>query len=251
MTRCTVAILAVILSAACGPAPEPQEPVRFTVGLHPVSLMEPDGWEHLDHGLEHRFHKDLLQISVADIGPVTRDGYRREIGHALELFRQERLEDARAHLSGLPLKAAVFTPREWDTIRGTWFKAVDGGLTKPLSDNDVEFAYRDLLEMVGSKQTEPLAELVHRIMPDLFAGTHREVAEQEAVVVDGRPGVRLETWDRLSHDHRRSFLLILNHDNLLVVRMELGDYEEMKPVFDALVDSLSLEPDQGSTWSAS
>ncbi len=249
--RGAVLILAVLLPAACTPAPEPRHPVRFTVGLHDISLLEPEGWEHLDHGLEHRFHKGRNSISVADIGPVTRDGYLREMNRALALFREERLEDASAYISSLPLRSVLFSPRQWDEVSDAWYIAVDGGLRKPVTTNDVELAYRDLLDMVASRETEPLPILVERIMPELYFGAHREIAEQVEVVINDRPAVRLETWDRLSHDHRRGFLLVLDHDNLLVVRMELGVYEEMKPVFDALVASLSLKPDQGSTGSTS
>lgn len=244
--RVAIATAAILLTVACGTQPVNREPARFTVGLHHISLMEPEGWDHLDHGLEHRFQQGLNSISITDIGAVTHDGYLREIDHALGLFRQDRLEDARAYLGDLHLRWKLFSPREWEEISDAWHVARDGGLTKPVSTNDVELAYRDLLEMVASKKTEPLAELVHRIMPDLFAGTHREVAEQEQVEIDGRTGFRITTWDRLSHDHRRSFLLVFNNDNLLVVRMELGDYSIMQPVFDAMVESLSLNPDQGS-----
>ncbi|MBD3868549.1 MAG: hypothetical protein IFK94_10540 [Acidobacteria bacterium] len=108
--RATVAVLVLLLTTACNPAPEPPQPVQFTVGLHNISLMEPEGWEHLDHGLEHRFHKELNSISVADIGPVTGDGYIREMNHALALFREERLEDASAHISSLPLRKVHVRP---------------------------------------------------------------------------------------------------------------------------------------------
>ena len=114
--RATVTVLVLLLTTACSPAPEPPQPAQFTVGLHDISLMEPEGWEHLDHGLEHRFHKELNSISVADIGPVTRDGYLREINHALELFREERLEDASAHISSLPLRSVLLNPRQWDAV---------------------------------------------------------------------------------------------------------------------------------------
>jgi hypothetical protein len=244
--RATIMILGILLTTACGPEPVTREPVRFTVGLHDVSLMEPEGWEHLDHGLEHRFYKELNSISVADIGPVNRAGYLRELNHALELFRAERLEDAKAHLGNLHLRWKLFSTREWDEISDAWHVALDGGLTKPVSTNDVELAYHALVQEIELKKPSSMADLVERLMPTLFSGTHREVGEQKQVEIDGRPGFRITTWDRLSHDHRNSFLLVFNNDNLLVIRMELGQYDEMQPVFDALVESLSLNPDQGS-----
>jgi len=234
-----------LMLVACAPAPEPRQPVQFTVGLHDISLMGPEGWDHLDHGLEHRFQQGLNIISVTDIGPITRAGYLRELDHALELFRMERLEDAKAHLGNLHLRSTLFSPREWDEISDAWYVALDGGLTKPASTNEVELAYHALVQEIELQKGSSMAELVERIMPSLYNGAHREVAEQTPVVIDGRQGVRLETWDRLSHDHRSSFLLIFNNDNLLVLRMELGAYGEMKPTFDRLVESLILHPDQG------
>ena len=56
----------------------------------------------------------------------------------------------------------------------------------------------------------------------------------------GRPAIRIETWDRLSHDHRQSFLFVLNEENLFLLRMELGKYAEMKPAFEALAGSLAF-----------
>ncbi len=239
----TAAVVLLLLAVACAPAPEEPPPkVPLTIGLHDIALQIPPGWLHLDHGLEHLLINDPLQISVADMGPVTREGYLREINHALGLFREGQIEDATAHLNGLQLRSTVFSPREWDEISQAWYVAIDGGLKKPMTADDVELAYRSLLQQVAQRQTPALSAMVERIVPTLYSGAHREVAEQESVIIDGRPGIRLTTWDRLSHDHRRSLLLVLNNDNMLVIRMGLGESTEMQPVFDALIGSLEINP---------
>ncbi len=70
--------------------------------------------------------------------------------------------------------------------------------------------------------------------------SHREVAERNRTEIDGCIGIHLETWDRLSHDHRRSFLFALNQGNLLVVRMEMGRYADMAPAYETLLSSLKI-----------
>ena len=61
-------------------------------------------------------------------------------------------------------------------------------------------------------------------------------------MIDGREGMRVETWDRLSHDHRKSYLFVLNEENLLVASMGLGQYSVMQAAFEALAGSLEIHP---------
>ena len=89
-------------------------------------------------------------------------------------------------------------------------------------------------------KTPALAALVERIFPVVENAAHREIAEQRPVAIDRVPAMRVETWDRLSHDHRQSFLFVLNEGNMLVARMQLGKQAEMQQPFDALVDSLEF-----------
>ena len=240
--RGTGAILCLLLVAACAPVQEEPVPIRIQPGVHDIALLVPEGWQHLDHGQEHRFHKNQSQISVADIGPVTREGYLREIKHALGLFRRQQAEDAKAHMEMLPLRSHLLSEREWDEISGAWYVAVDGGLKRNTTPDDVEVAYDTLLQQVAARKTRTFAELVEHVLVMVFSAPHREVAEQTPILIDGRQGMRLQTWDRLSHDHRQSYLFVLNEDNMLVLRMELGDFAAMLPAFESVLDSLEIHP---------
>jgi hypothetical protein len=83
-------------------------------------------------------------------------------------------------------------------------------------------------------------------MPELEDGPHRAVASEQAVVIDGRDAVILQSWDKLSHANRRNYLFVLNRGNLLVVRTELGDFSELEPAFRGLVDSLEIHGEEPS-----
>jgi hypothetical protein len=227
---------------ACATVQEEPPPVRLTIGVHDIALRVPEGWQHLDHGLEHRFHRGLLHISMADIGPVTREGYLREIDHARELFRNNQAEDAKAHLGNLQLRSAFPGTRQWEAISDSWYVARDGGLRRKTPWYDVEAAYDVVVKAVERLQTPDLPTLVERVFSSLDTGVHREIAEQHPVVIDGRPGMRVETWDRLSHDHRKSCLFVLNEENMLVARMEIGEFAEMQPAFEVLANSLEFPP---------
>jgi hypothetical protein len=237
-------VLILILGTAWACAQQaPKE--QWTIGVHDLSLTVPAGWDHLDHGLEHRFHRELSQISLADIGPVTPPAYLRQIEHARELFRNDQALDARAHLDRLNLRSAFTSARRWEEFAESWKVARDGGQKLGTTPFEVENAYAEVLRQVARLATPELDILVHRALPELDHGAQRDVAGQREVEIDGCPGMWVETWDRLSHDHRQSYLFVLNGGNLLVARMELGKYPEMQPAFNALVDSLEIHPREG------
>jgi len=234
-----------LLGLVCAEAPE-QPPIRLSIGMHDVALQVPEGWLHFDHGREHRFQRDIAQISLADTGPATREAYLREIGHARELFRRNQASDAQTQLDRLRQRSAFLSARQWQNLRRVWRIARDGGLELDVAPEDVEAAYSVLLDEVETLETVDLATIVERALPDLDHGAQRDVADQHPVMIDGRTGMRVETWDRLSHAQRQSYLFVLNDGNLLVARMELGRFEDMKPAFDALVDSLEIHPPPGA-----
>jgi hypothetical protein len=235
------AVLVGVLALACSPPPEPP-PIRLTVGVHDVAFQVPEGWLHLDHGREHRFHRDSEQISLADVGPVTPRGYRREIEHARELFRAGQSADARAHLDSLDLRSAFSKERQWRDLEDSWDVILDRGRGRNARSEDVEQAYLAVLARIDTLAQPALTTLIERALPGLDHGAQRDVAEQHSITIDGRAGMRIETWDRLSHDHRKSYLFVLNEENLLVARMELGRYSALQTSFETLADSLEIHP---------
>jgi hypothetical protein len=243
--RAFIAVAVLLAGASCDrdPAPEPEpEPVRVSIGAHDVAFRVPEGWLHLDHGLEHRFQREIAQISLADYGPVTAEGYVREIERARELFRRNQVLDARAHLDRLHLRPAFDDAGDWKDFTRWWRVVRDGGLGRNVEGADVEGAYIWVLSEVEALRSPDLDAIVEHVLPDLHYGAHRDVAERQPVEIDGRAGMRVETWDKLSHDHQKSYLFVLNADNLLVARMELGEFAVMQPAFDTLVETLEIHP---------
>lgn len=149
-------VLVLMLPGGC--AREEPRPVELRVGDHRVSLVLPEGWEHLDYGDRHHLRRDLERISI------------------------EVLDLPDYDLDAL----------------------VDTGLHHLKEDERRDEASRERFELAG----------------------------HEAMVVD--------TWDRLSHQHRKRFLFVGAGEGLLTIYMMQGEFEAMEPAFDALVTSLVL-----------
>jgi hypothetical protein len=228
---------ALLLAGGCSnPAPER---LRLTIGVHQVELESPVGWEHLDHGREQRFGDGLSQISVADLGPVAPDGFRREILAARELFRARQLDDSRTRLRALHLRTSFPSAQRWESFSRSWDGIRLAGVGHHSEDPTiVERAYSGVLAEIAALPRPDLETLVLNTLEDLGHDERHDIAHQEATAVSGRPGVLMDTWDRLSHAQRRRHLFVLNDGYLLVARMELGRFSEMEAAFDALVASL-------------
>ena len=233
------------LAAACEEAPPPANTrLRMQVGIHDVALELVPGWAHFDHGSEQRFHKGLAQISRADTGPATPGAYRHEVVRALGLFRKGQREDARDALKRLDLQREFADVREWREFRALWNVAQSSGLRRKYDDIDVENAYLEVLRVVDAFEERDLDALVERALPEVDTAVHRAVAESRELEISGHEARLLETWDKLSHDHVRSYLFALVRGHLLVVRMELGELAELQPAFDVIVATLEIDPDE-------
>ena len=232
-----------LLAAACSHEPDPPPPVSVNVGSHLVSFQVPAGWEHLDHGSEHRFQRELSLISASDLGPATPEAYRREIHRAHELFRDHRVDDAGDRLSDLDMRPFFPDADRWKKFAESWWKAVDGGHATHVSRYDAEVAWNRVLTDIEWLPTLEFATFVEHRFPSIETAAHREIAARQPMEIDGRAALRIETWDRLSHDQRGSFLFVLNEGNLLMFRMEMGNYDGMKPAFETLARSLAFQSD--------
>jgi len=230
-----------LLGGCADPTPEP---LSLTIGVHLVELESPPGWEHLDHGREQRFESDSSQISMADLGPVTSDGFVREILQARELYRRGQLDDSRAQLAELRLRPLFPSVQRWRSFTRPWNSIRLAGVGHHSEDPDlVESAYSEVLGEIEALPQPNLPALAISALASLGHEEQRhDVASQEAMAVSGRAALVVDTWDRLSHAQRKSHLFVLNKGNLLVTRMELGRFPEMKPAFDALVASLRVLP---------
>lgn len=233
------AVLLVAGLPLCACSEPPPVPLSLKIGVHEVELIAPPEWEHLDHGREQRFDQGMSQISLADMGPVTREGFEREIVHARELFRQRQLEDARTHLNELLLRPAFPNKGRWESFATPWNIVRRAGAGLNTADPEViERTYAEVLAEIAALPTPDLPTITTAMLAKLGHDERYAIAEQQAMAISGRPALLVDTWDRLSHDQRRRYVFVLNEGNLLVARMELGRFSEMEPVFDALVASL-------------
>lgn len=230
-------IAAALLFGGCSDSSP--EPLSLIIGFHQVMLEAPAGWEHLDHGREQRFGDGLSQISVADLGPVTADGFRREVVAARELFRARQLEDSRTRLSALRLRSSFPSAQRWESFAKSWDGIRLAGVGHHSEDPAiVERAYTQALAEIAALPRPGLPTLAAATLERLGHDERHDVASQEATAVSGRPALLVDTWERLSHAQRRRHLFVLNDGYLLVARMELGRFSEMESAFDALTSSL-------------
>jgi hypothetical protein len=141
--------LILVLSGGC--AQEPPHPVELQVGEQRISVVVPEGWEHLDYGDRHQLRQGFASISIEEAG-------------------------------GAPDKA---------------------------------------LRRLGENEQR-----------DIAARTPLQIGNHEGLIVD--------TWDRLSHQHRKRFCFVQGKGPLLVIYMMQGKFETVQPDFDALIASIAL-----------
>jgi hypothetical protein len=202
----------------------------------------PEGWLHLDHGNEHDFQRGSDHVTIVAIGPVSRDACMREVRHAHGLFRDGQPEDARVHLERLDLRPAFSDAKRWEAFKRSWRVIATRFPAREPTRAQVEAAYIEVFREVDRLEDSPLSALAERVLPDLDASTHRAIADRRELAIDGRDALRIDTWDKLSHDHRRSFLFVANRGNLLAVRMGLGRFADLQPAFETLVETLEIHP---------
>jgi hypothetical protein len=62
MIRLMLSVLSItVLVTACSREPQP---VELQVGEHRISVVVPEGWEHIDYGERHQLHRELERISI-------------------------------------------------------------------------------------------------------------------------------------------------------------------------------------------
>lgn len=230
-----------LFAGACSTSPTEPESLALNIGVHRVQLIVPPGWQHIDHGREHRFEHGQSRVSLADMGPATRDAFLREIDHARDLFRRGQQEDARALLSELRPRPLFPSEQRWSTFQAAWREIRRKNRAgRPLDAETVERSYAEVLAEIDSLPQPDMGTLAEAALESLGHDERYDIALEEARAIDGHEALLVDTWDRLSHDHRRRHLFVLDEGNLLVARMEMGRFEEMAAAFDALVASIRI-----------
>jgi hypothetical protein len=244
-----------LVAVACTPeiAPPPrQSPTIVDVGIHRIGFMVPPGWLHADHGMEQLFEQGMAHIRLVELGPATPDGFAETLRKALELFEQNQWEDARTLLVSTNPRRFFASEKRWKSVQADWksitwirrekasgdaLGTVDGEV-----DWEVRGAFHDLLVQVSALRRPDLSEIAEDALFELGHDAQRSIASEEAVAISGKPALRIETWDRLSHLGRQSYLFVLSEGRLLCLWTQLGSMETVDPAFESLVASLTIEP---------
>jgi hypothetical protein len=223
------------LFAGCGSSRR----IELRVGVHHVTVRVPRGWERVDYGQRQVFQHGLARIVLADFGLVEPVGYLREIETAQDLWSRGQALDARDRLAKLRLLPASFASH--DAYEAIWGATYD--LRRTLEHGtpaEGEASFRDLidaLQRLPAPSVEDLADVALRVFGhdqrrEIANKTHRQVGGREALVID--------TWDRLSHEDRKRYVLAINEGSLLLAATEQGVFAEVEEAFDALVASIGL-----------
>lgn len=236
-----LSLLVALALPGCGPRGPAGTPQDVAVGHHRVRFVVPKGWEHLDHGREQLFRLDEAQLSLVDLGPVTRDGMVTELkaakGTWLAGYRRDAFERVR-ELRSPALRYAM--GRESADFWKPW---TDVAYTPAAADSgDIGPAFDALIRGTESL-VQPTPDLVFQYVTDLSMHTQgREISAREQPKVHGWVWFEYETWNRTTHMDRSRLAFLENNGFLLVLRMDRGLFETTAPAFDAVLGSIEVTP---------
>ena len=214
---------------------------ELLVGRQQIRLEAPAAWQYTRRDAEHVFRNRLEQVHVLDSGPMTREGFAREIRQARRLFLGNQIGESIDLLNQLKLRAAFSSEVQWQAVAPSWRRISRSSIRSSAAERRaVEDAYAMVLSRVAALPARDLESLAMAALDALEPMDRRDVRTQQPVSVDGRVGLLVETWDRLSHAHRTRYVFVPTGESLFVVRTGLGDFSKTGAVFDALVASIEF-----------
>jgi hypothetical protein len=251
--RAVLALTLFVGLVACQPPPPP-DPVVVALGEHRISFEVPEGWLHADHGREQLFENGMAHLTLSDLGAATPEGFAEIIREARSLFDSNQWEDARTLLVASHPRRFFAREARWKAVKDDWAKVTrirrgassgsKGGVSADV-DWEVSAAFHDLLAQVAVLRPLDLDTLARAALVEMGHDELRAVASEFATSISGRPALRIETWDRLSHSGRQSHLFVLSEGRLLCIKTGLGAFDLLEPAFESLVASLSIVSVQG------
>jgi hypothetical protein len=231
------------LTIACaGPSATEPNPVSVTVGDQQVRLVPPAQWERFEFKDEIGFRHDIDQILLRDSGPITADGIKAQVEQARQLFRTNQIARSSELINSLSVRPLFSDQRRWKLFEESWKRLRWANLGENLAFPDrVEQAYTAVLVELATLPAQDLSLLAKTILADIEPMDRREIATEQPIVVDGRRALRFDTWDRRNHTWRRRSVYIENDGRILVVRMGLGQFENLDAAFDRVVESVRFD----------
>ena len=245
--RASSLVVAIVATVACRAEPLPPGPSEslVSVGTHRVAFRVPAGWRHVDGGHEQHVERGLLRITLADRGPVEGAAFARQIERAREAWRGGRRDEGRAVLMALRVKWAFPSDEAWESFRGPWNEAY--WLHGDVPPTDLENAFGRVLYQIHRLPPPDLETCIDWALPGMGHDTRQEIARRRPTVIDGHEALWIDTWDRLSHGHRRRYLFLVNDGHLLVVRSARGELGPMEEPLHAVADSLRFDVSKSSS----
>lgn len=233
----------VLMSLALGGCSErAPERLHVRVGVHNVAFDSPSGWQHHDEEAGHLFKNGLAQIFLNDTGPVTAEGFQREMERAREVYRRGELERANDILNTLRLRTSFPSIDRWKPFAESLNRARGFGTGRSRPDPDaIERAYTEILVQIASLPKRDIETLAIEALAEYEPLDRRTIAAQRAMIIDQRSALLIDTWDRLNHIQPMRYIFVLNEGNLLVVRTGLGTFSDIEPTYENLVASLRFQ----------
>ena len=238
-------VACVVLALALGCAGGPPKPTTVVVGHHRVQLAPPAGWEHLDHGREQLFREREaeLEISLADLGPASRQGLARDIDAARTMWLSGRRKDAFERVRELHGPTLALAPD--DARARFWSRWNEISYRGGSADSEtVARGFQSLLDGTSDLAPDSLELMATYALQITDDQRGREIARKERRTIHGTTWIVVDTWSAVSHMDRRRVACVDDGGYLLVLRTKRGAVERTGLVFEGLLQSIVAEPDE-------
>jgi len=236
------ALIVAIAILVGGCAEEAPVQLSLNVGAHALTLDAPEGWQHFEEEKEHLFKKEIAQIFLTDAGPVTVEGFKREVERARLVFQEVGIEQANDILNDIRWRSSFPSVDRWQAFSTSLTQA--RGLWDRREHYDpfaVESAYTELLVQLETLPDRDITTLAVEVLADIEPLDRRTIHNQRPMLIDGRSALLVETWDRLNHVQPMRYIFVLNEGRFLIIRSGLGQFSEIEPVFGAITASLRIQ----------
>jgi hypothetical protein len=178
---------------------------------------------------------------LEDLGPANREGVRRAIEAARELWRRSRAEEGRTLLGMVPVAPELFaTPEQRRAFWDAWSEARNS--PADIDRVTMEDRFDRLLDAATALHELRPEEIYQAALRSLGENERRAESSRETRSAEVHDFVRIDTWERLSHQSSRHYAFALERGSLLVVRTNMGLPERAAPAFEQVWKSLRYVP---------
>lgn len=236
-----VALALLALAGGCSERPE-----TLMVGVHPLSVIVPAGWEHLDHGREQLLRNGQAQIAIIDLGLVTVSGYISVVEQSMALAERGDVQGAHERLSGLVMpRAKGGTFAEQEEFRMLWRYMISAHDDRTWGE--LEGAYFDVLDALDEFPELEVQDLTQRALVRLDHDSRRDIAAKSGRSIHGVDVRVVDTWDRLSHQHRKRFAFFIHRDHLFAIWTQRGAFRQTQQAFEVVLRSMRMRERQDAS----